>query len=449
MANNSYVINDLALPGQSTVTVADDGTGTDWLVLNGTYTEASDIRLSWWSVGGVSTQASGAYFDAGGGNRLIVDGFIENVRGSASADFIQGNEGGNELWGDTTDSSVGGSDTISGGAGDDTIYGGAGADSLSGEADNDLLFGGAGNDTIYGGAGVDTIIGGGGADVLSGGATAGDTVGYANSGAGVQIDITFGSTTVGIGGAAQGDQISGFTDVIGSKHNDVIRDTVAGTIAFGYNNNTFRGGAGADVLQMGGGDDRAYGGTGNDSIYGGDGKDMLRGEAGADRIFGGNGRDAVYGGDGGDLLSGGAQNDRMYGGNGDDRMNGGAGNDVLVGGAGKDVMTGGGGFDTFVFNSISETGATEATADHITDLTYLNPGQHDTIDLRGIDANVTAGHAGDDAFTLIGGNFNGVAGELRVYQSGGHYVIAGDVDGDATADFMILFDTVTGWHIEL
>ena len=45
---------------------------------------------------------------------------------------------------------------------------------------------------------------------------------------------------------------------------------------------------------------------------------------------------------------------------------------------------------------------------------------------------------GDDAFSWVGSSaFSGTAGELRAYsQSGSHY-LAGDVDGDGVADFMI------------
>ena len=63
----------------------------------------------------------------------------------------------------------------------------------------------------------------------------------------------------------------------------------------------------------------------------------------------------------------------------------------------------------------------------------------DKISLSAIDANVNL--AGDQAFTWIGtGNFTGVAGQLRYYQSGGDTFVVGDVNGDGQADFAIQID---------
>ncbi len=109
---------------------------------------------------------------------------------------------------------------------------------MSGDAGDDLLFGNAGRDSITGNDGVDTIEGGAGKDDLYGGANAGDTVAYTGSHAGVTVRITYGSATIGKGGDARGDLIGGFTDAIGSAHNDRITDTVSGTVAYGGNDNT-------------------------------------------------------------------------------------------------------------------------------------------------------------------------------------------------------------------
>jgi Ca2+-binding RTX toxin-like protein len=412
MSDDIYDIHLLAPAGQPTVTVSDDGTGTDWLVLSGTYSDQSDIRLSWSSVNGVSTQASGSWGNGGVGNRLIVSGLIENVRGSDSSDFIQGNELGNELWGDSASNSVGGNDVIWGGDGNDIIYGGAGNDELKGDAGDDILVGGVGRDNISGGSGVDRIEGGTGADVLSGGGDAGDTVSYIHSNAAVSVDLTFGAATSGHGGHAEGDIISGFSDILGSNYGDTLRDTVAGTIAFGYNDNSFWGKNGHDLLEMGGGADTGYGGNGNDRIYGGDGDD------------------ALYGG---------ADNDRLYGGNGIDLLHGGAGADRIVGGAGGDLLTGGRDADTFIFSALADSFGSGADRDKITDFNF---NQGDRLDLSGIDANVGAG--GDQAFLFIGATgFHGVAGELRIGVTGTGLVVQGDVDGDGAADVAILLQGLT------
>ena len=57
MANNTYRI-DLLAAGSSTVTVTDDGTGTDWLVIQGSYADSTDIRLNYFN-SSPSTGASG------------------------------------------------------------------------------------------------------------------------------------------------------------------------------------------------------------------------------------------------------------------------------------------------------------------------------------------------------------------------------------------------------
>ena len=76
---------------------------------------------------------------------------------------------------------------------------------------------------------------------------------------------------------------------------------------------------------------------------------------------------------------------------------------------------------------------------------FSNLGVNDTItdfeageriDLRSIDANASL--AGDQEFSWIHtGNFTNTAGELRTYEDNGINYIAGDVNGDGVADFLI------------
>jgi phospholipase/lecithinase/hemolysin len=110
---------------------------------------------------------------------------------------------------------------------------------------------------------------------------------------------------------------------------------------------------------------------------------------------------------------------------GNDSLSGGAGDDRLSGGAGNDVLTGGAGIDTFV---IAELGGTDRISDFVR-------GQ-DIIDLRQLDANGSL--VGDQAFTFVGAaTFTNVAGQLRSYLSGTVNYVAGDVNGDGVADFII------------
>ena len=74
---------------------------------------------------------------------------IENITGSAYADYLIGNDGDN---------------VIKGGSGDDHLFGEGGADTLEGGKGKDTLRGGGGADTLDGGAGDDTLYGEGGAN---------------------------------------------------------------------------------------------------------------------------------------------------------------------------------------------------------------------------------------------------------------------------------------------
>lgn len=392
MADNVYVVDEL-VTGTETITLTDDGSGTDTLRVNGIYAAAVGINLAWTTDAGLPTSGESMYFSSGNiGHRLIVNGVIENAIGSNGRDYIAGNSLQNLLFGDALASGAGLADSLYGGYGNDTIYGGAGSDEIGGAGDNDLLFGDDGNDTISGGLGIDTIEGGQGADSMSGGGDAGDTLSYAASASGIQIALEFGTATLGTGGDAAGDQVSGFSNVLGSAHADRIEDLVKGTISFGYNDNAFFGGAGRDRLILGGGNDQGYGGTGNDN---------LSGEVGDDALFGGNNTDKLHGA------------------------------------RGQDTLSGGNGADLFVFKTANDSTFSLAQRDTITD---FSTAQHDIIDLTAIDAEANV--AGDQAFHLITTRFNGNVGELRVVVSGSNLIVMGDINGDGIGDFALLLQNV-------
>jgi serralysin len=425
LANDRYVIDEI-VTGGTTIVLTDDGTGTDWLEIKGTYGSVSDIRLSWSFTGGQTVSASGVYWTPSGGRRLVVEGQIENVRGGDGADFIQGNEFANRLEGDQTDGGTG--DTIWGGEGDDTVVGKGGDDELSGDL---------GDDVIYGGE-------------------AGDTLSYRGSDAGVTVTLTFGSATIGTGGHAEGDSLTGFRNILGSDFRDVLTDSVAGTVGFGGNENLFQGYGGRDEMSLGGGNDTAYGGDQEDRIWGGDGddrafggaqndtlnldegNDLGRGGAGNDILRGGDGSDTLYGEGGDDILfPNGGGDDVAYGGLGNDRaLSTGSGTATVFGGDGNDTMTGtgadcdfsgGAGVDQFAFLFNRGTGA-----DHgFTTIHDFRRGSGERIDLSAISGPVA--FVGTAAFSGDGGG-----AEVRFEETAGGALVSVDTDGDGSANLSVL-----------
>ncbi len=149
-------------------------------------------------------------------------------------------------------------DTLAGDAGTNVIWGGGGNETITGREGADLLFGEAGNDTLLGGADNDVLLGGAGADTLGGGA-GNDYVVYAESDAGVTINL---QTGLGSGGHAQGDVLVSIENVTGSGFDDII---IGKTSLW---NNIFDGSTGNDTYTGGLGNDTFVfrAGEGNDTI---------------------------------------------------------------------------------------------------------------------------------------------------------------------------------------
>src|SRR5262245_4989787 len=92
---------------------------------------------------------------------------IENVIGTAYADYLNGDDNANVLNGGggmDTLHGRGGIDTLYGDDGNDNLWGEDGHDAIYGDGGNDYLDGGIGNDRLYGGLGQDWMLGGDGGD---------------------------------------------------------------------------------------------------------------------------------------------------------------------------------------------------------------------------------------------------------------------------------------------
>lgn len=375
----------------------------------------------------------------GGDDELKGRGGDDILRGGVGADMLDGGGGFDIIDYSTSAESVAvvlGTGFVSGGdaAGDtftsiegvigtnvfeDTLIGSSSANILDGLAGNDRLNGLEDDDVLYGRDGSDFLMGGAGADKLFGGGGF-DWARYAESEAGVTINLATGTAS---GGNAEGDKLKNMENIEGSDDPDSLTGNSLDNFLRGLSGaDILKGGDGDDILQGGGRDDYLEGGAGNDTLDGG-------GLGGSDANGGGN-----------NILYGGAGFDTLTGGLGDDRVHGGKAADTLIGGEGIDYLEGGKGADRFVFNAPIETLADPDSRDLIADFSQT---QGDLIDLSRMDADET--QSGDQAFILIGdAAFAGVAGELRSRITVDLVtVIAGDVNGDAKADFQI---ELTGGH---
>ena len=238
---------------------------------------------------------------------------------------------------------------------------------------------------------AEEIEGGDGGDTLVGGDGVGDTVSYESSDRRVRVDLADGTTGSASGGHATGDSISGFENIKGSAHGDVLT-ALNGTA----------GVVGSTLWGLGG-DDSLTGGAGNDTLEGGDGGDELDGGVTVTTAGDANGQantlsyadsDAgvtvnlvtasASGGhaDGDDIetyefgtgddeidaatfvnVTGSKHNDRLTGDGFANHLSGGAGDDTLRGGDGADVLVGGAGADNMDGGTSSDPGTIDDTSD--------------------------------------------------------------------------------------
>jgi Ca2+-binding RTX toxin-like protein len=281
---------------------------------------------------------------------------IENLTGSKFDDTLTGDAGANKInAGDGNDILVasGGGDTLDGGAGTDTadysssaagvtinLATGSGAadklisiENLLGSKFDDVLTGDAGRNVILGGLGNDVIAGGAGADILNGGDGI-DRVDYTTSSAGVTVNLALGT---GFNGDAEGDTLSSFENISGSKFADILTgDVGANKISAGDGNDVLVGSGGGDVLDGGQGNDTVDYGNSNAGI-----KVNLTTGVGADGLAQSDTYISIENATGSkfaDILTGNSASNILNGGAGEDMFISSAGNDFLIGGDGRDTV---------------------------------------------------------------------------------------------------------------
>ena len=318
-----------------------------------------------------------AIWDTGGTDTIRYDGQLDSTIDLRAATLTYDIGGGGYV---SSAGGIAGGFTIAHGVTIERAIGGGGDDRLIANHAGSILEGGAGDDSIFGGIGVDRLIGGDGNDDIIAG---------------------FGHDTIMVGDG--NDNVSG-----GAGDDDIV------------------GGAGLDIL---------FGGSGADIISTTDGQNILRGNSGMDQLTGGHGADDIDGGGGSDILDGAQGDDVLIGGRGGDQLNGGEGDDQINGGLGADILSGMTGADTFVFAHLTDSPASVAYRDQITDFEV----EIDQIDLSLINAETEG-----QIFAFIGQEEFDGAGQVRFDQSGEGTLVQVDRNGDGFADMEIWLDNATG-----
>ncbi|MCC7425491.1 MAG: hypothetical protein IT557_01170 [Alphaproteobacteria bacterium] len=347
---------------------------------------------------------------------------VENLAQVGGAVIGNGNGLGNLLFGSAS------ANRLNGLGGDDVVDGGAGADTIAGNDGNDALFGGEGNDRIGGQAGDDAIDGGDGIDIVD----------YTSAATGVTVDLRI--TTAQDTGAAGFDTIIDVEAVYGSAFADLLTGDAGANQLTGF--------GGADILDGGAGIDGMFGGSGDDTYFIDTVSDITSDTSGIDLVFSAVAV-SLFSRPGIENLTllgstningyGNANNNVITGNGGRNNLSGEDGDDTIIGGGGLDTLYGGAGADRFLYQSVSDSGAEFADRDVIYD---FDAAGGDRIDLSAIDADATV--AGDQAFTFIGTDPLGGAGQLRYQVSGAHILVFASTDEDADAEFSIRLANLGG-----
>lgn len=401
LGNDTYIIDNA---GDVVTEAGTAGTDTVLTTLN-SYTLPAGVEV---------LTFTGAGDFAGTGN-----GFANTLTGGTGNDTLNGGIGADTMIGGTGDDTyvvdnVGDAVSENPGEGNDTVLSsitytlGANLENLTQSGIGNIgATGNAANNVIIGNAGNNVMSGLGGADTLDGGAGT-DTATYAASAAGVSVSL---ATGFGSGGDAEGDTLVNIENLTGSNFSDTLEGNGG--------NNVLTGGAGTDTVSY---QNAAAGITVSLAVA-----------APQDTV--GAGTDTLTGFEN---LTGSAFDDVLTGSSGANTLMGLDGNDTLNGGAGADILTGGAGADRFVYSATTDS--SPGAPDIITDFSH----GADIIDLSAIDANASL--IGNQAFGFADLNPNVVAHSVTWSESGGNTIIQADVNGDTTADLMLV---LTGTNLHL
>ena len=324
------------------------------------YYPGTDLLSYEWATSGVTVRLATYKYDLSGTKLLAV---TAGTAFHAASDFFKDRIGVNSV---AVDGTVFGNSTF------ENLTGSRFKDKLTADQQNNELRGLAGNDELYGLAGDDVLIGGTGADMLYGD-DGRDLADYAGSSAGVQVTLKDDVMGTGVGGDAQGDQLSSIEDLRGTRLADILIGNSADNrlnpgIARDGNSDHVDGGAGSDTLILDWSQsDIGKGITGGYSLvpatqqvlYG----NFSRQEAATTEVldnvnFNNIERINVTGTGKADTIIGGAGDDIIYGGEGNDALLTGigfaptsTGPDYLAGGINYDIVLAGGGNDVVAVNT--------------------------------------------------------------------------------------------------
>ena len=322
------------------------------------------------------------------------------------------------------------------------------------------------------------IEGGPGSDTLRGGSGGGDTVSYRNSNSSVTIDLSAANTLDrGRKGHAQGDDLDGFENIIGSAYDDILTGNDQANVIEGLAGaDKLDGGTGADTLSYAGSN---AGVTIDLNLGTGDFDDDFNtinaasgGHAAGDKVkyesF-----THVLGSSHVDRITGDSQDNTLTGGAGNDTLKGGSGDDTLDGGPGRDTLDGGLDDDTVIYSNATEgvtvdlssvsvnqntnvvtirnsSGRGEASGDTFVDIEYFTGSPHDDIFIAGPRADDI--DAGDGIDTISyersrkpveltlpapGGNATALPGGLHANQGD-------ETDNYAQGDILDNFENIIG-----